>query len=256
MKSAQQMRIGILNDLHYDGGIEAMNRLYESVSMLNKANISTLIILGDLIDSGNQSNALRLLREVSALCKAFRGIVHFLPGNHDLDFLSKNQFYTVLGCADITPAFRFQLSDIDCICIDGNFNPDGSDYEDGNFEWNHSYVPEQQLAWLQKQLENASAPTLLFSHQRIDIPGDYSVQNQADVRTVIRGSGKVKAVFQGHQHEDDLQTIDGTSYYTLGAHKDGAGPAVATVDERGILLIRDFSPSPAGTSNQAPVNTA
>ena len=83
---------------------------------------------------------------------------------------------------------------------------------------------------------------VILSHQRIDIPCMHSVQNHAAVRDVIRLSGKVKSVFQGHQHADDLQKIDGTVYYTLSAHKDDAGPATVNIDSRGIRLARDFQP--------------
>jgi 3',5'-cyclic AMP phosphodiesterase CpdA len=256
MPIAQQVRVGLLNDLHYDGGVQALNRLYESVALLNQGGIESLVVLGDLIQSGSKANALRLLREVSALCDTFHGPVRYLPGNHDLDYISKVEFYYALGFAGDTSACRFQSHHVECICIDGNFSPDGTDYDAGNFEWNLSYVPDEQLAWLQAQLEAASAPALIFSHQRIDIAGDFSVENHADVRDVIRSSGKVKAVFQGHQHADDLQQIDGTTYYTLSAHKDAAGPAVVNVDERGILLNRNFHPSTSDVATPVAVRTA
>jgi 3',5'-cyclic AMP phosphodiesterase CpdA len=255
MQTAQQVRVGLVNDLHYDGGVQALNRLYESVAVLNQGGIESLVILGDLIESSNMANALRLLREVSALCDAFHGTVHYLPGNHDLDSISKAQFYNTLGCAGDTSTCRFQSHHVECICIDGNFSPDGTGYDAGNFEWNLSYVPDEQLAWLQTQLESAAAPVLLFSHQRIDIPGDFSVQNHADVRDVIKSSGKVKAVFQGHQHADDIQQIDGTAYYTLSAHKDDAGPAVVNIDEHGVLLARDFHPSTSNAASRTAVGT-
>ncbi len=242
MQSVQQLKIGLLNDLHYDGGVQALNRLYESVAALSHGGIEFLVVLGDLIDSSSEGNAKRLLREVSALCDSFHGTVRYMPGNHDLDHLSKAQFYNALGCAGDVSTFRFQQEDLDFISIDGNFSPDGTEYDQGNFDWKESFVPDEQLVWLGKQLAAAKAPVVLFSHQRIDIPGEFSVQNHAAVRDVIRLSGKVRAVFQGHQHADDLRQIDGTAYYTLGAHIDDAGPAVVNMDSRGIRLARDFSP--------------
>jgi len=242
MQTAQQLKVGLLSDLHYDGGVQALNRLYESVAALNRGGVELLVVLGDLVDSSNEMNAKRLLREVSALCDSFNGIIHFMPGNHDLDHLSKAQFYNALGCAGDAPTGRFQQDGVAFICIDGNFSPDGTEYDGGNFDWKEACVPDEQLAWLGSQLAAAEAPVVLFSHQRIDIPSDFSIQNHAAVRDVIRLSGKVKAVFQGHQHGDDLRQIDGTAYYTLSAHKDDAGPAVVNVDSRGIRLARDFSP--------------
>lgn len=242
MQIKEALQIGLLNDLHYDGGVQALNRLYEAVAALNHGNIGLLVVLGDLIDSSGEGNAMRLLLEVSALCNSFRGTVHYIPGNHDLDHLSKSQFYETLGCADQKPLFRLQQDGIEFIAIDGNFSPDGSEYDCGNFSWEQSFIPNDQLAWLKEQLDAAEAPVVLLSHQRIDIPGEFSVQNHAAVREVIRASGKVKAVFQGHQHADDLQQIDGTVYYTLSAHMDDAGPAMIHLDSRGIRLTRDFQP--------------
>lgn len=243
MQTAQQLTVGLLNDLHYDGSVQALNRLYESIATLNHGGIELVVILGDLIDSNSEMNATRLLREVSALCDSFNGSVRYMPGNHDLDHLSKTQFYNVLGCSGAMPRLQFRQDGISFICIDGNFSPDGSEYDHGNFDWKAAYVPDDQLAWLENKLAAAEAPVVIFSHQRIDIPGDFSVRNHAAVRDVIRLSGKVKAVFQGHQHADDLQQIDGTAYYTLSAHKDAAGPSTVNIDSRGIRLSRDFHPS-------------
>jgi predicted phosphodiesterase len=240
MQTAQQLKIGLLNDLHYDGGVQALNRLYESVSALNHSGTELVVVMGDLIDSTGESNAERLLREVSALCDSFRGTVRYMPGNHDLDHLSKAQFYNALGHAGDMPADRFQHGGLEFICIDGNFSPDGTEYDHGNFDWKEAYVPDEQLVWLGSQLADAKGSVVILSHQRIDIPGMYSVQNHAAVRDAIRLSGKVKVVFQGHQHVDDLQQIDGTAYYTLSAHKEDAGPAMVHVNSKGIRLVRDF----------------
>ena len=243
MQTTQQLRIGLLNDLHYDGGVEALNHLYESVASLNHGDIALLVVLGDLIESSSETNALRLLREVSALCDSFHGTIRYMPGNHDLDYITKEQFYNALGCAGDEPTSRFNQEGIDFICIDGNFSPDGTEYACGNFNWEEAFIPEEQIAWLQKKLAAAKEPVVLFSHQRIDVPGKFSVKNHAAVRDVIRESGKVKAVFQGHQHADDLKQLDDTAYYTLGAHKDDAGPAMVNIDSSGIRIIRDFQPS-------------
>ena len=246
MQNTEQSKVGLLNDLHYDGGVEALNRLYESVAVLNQGGAGLVVVMGDLVDADSGSNARRLLREVSALCGSFRGTVRYMPGNHDLDHLSKAQFYEALGCAGEKPLFGFEHGGTGFICIDGNFLPDGTEYDCGNFDWRDSFVPVAQLDWLAGQLATASSPVVVLSHQRVDIDGMHSVRNHEAVVEAIRQSGKVKAVFQGHQHADDLRKIDETTYYTLGAHKDGAGPAMLHLDPNGIRLDRDFRvPGPA-----------
>ena len=43
------------------------------------------------------------------------------------------------------------------------------------------------------------------------------------VRKMLEMSGKVKAVFQGHSHENDLRTVAGIPYCTLKAVVEGEG---------------------------------
>lgn len=240
MQNLPQSKIGLLNDLHYDGGGEALNRLYESVAVLNRSGVEFLVVMGDLVDADNEMGAVRLLREVSALCNSFNGTVYYMLGNHDLDHLSKAQFFEALNAGGNTPAFSFTQGGIHFICLDGNFSPDGSEYNCGNFDWKDSFIPPAQIEWLEKQLASTLGPVLIFSHQRVDIACMHSVRNYEKVLNTIRKSGKVLAVFQGHQHADDLRKIEGTTYYTLSAHKEGAGPAVVHVGATSIRLMRDF----------------
>ena len=243
MPKAQKSRIGLLTDLHYDGSAPAMNRLYEAVALINQSGAGELLVMGDLINGKSDFSTRRLLREVAALCEAFKGPIRYMHGNHDLDHISKAEFYHALGQADGSSRFHFELGGYTVICIDGNFSPDGTAYERGNFRWEHSFIPDEELDWLRSRLAASLLPVVVVSHQRIDCAGKYSVKNDVAVREVITLSGKVKAVFQGHRHEDDLKQIEGTAYYTLGAHVEEAGPAVVTLDAKGVRLVRDFRPA-------------
>jgi predicted phosphodiesterase len=242
MSDAEQLKIGLLTDIHYDGGAKAMNRLYEAVTALNAGRADALVVMGDLINGRSELHAKRLLREVSALCDAFKGPIHFMHGNHDLDHLSKAQFYNALGRAGDPSHFHFELGGYGFVCIDGNFSPDGAAYDHGNFQWQKAFVSEGQLDWLRGRLAASLLPVIVISHQRIDHDCTHAVSNNAEVREIIGLSGKVKAAFQGHNHEDDLRQIEGVSYYTLSAHTDDAGPAVILLEASGIRLLRDFQP--------------
>lgn len=242
MPNAEQPKIGLLTDLHYDGSATAMNRLYEAVSFIKQSGAEALLVMGDLIKSKSAFGARRLLREVEALCEVFRGPIRYMPGNHDLDYISKAEFYNALGHAGDPSRFHFEFGRYTFICLDGNFSPDGTEYDAGNFEWQACIIPEEEVDWLRARLAASLLPVVVVCHQRIDCSGTHSVANDKAVREVISLSGKVKAVFQGHRHEDDLKQIDGTAYYTLGAHVDEAGPAVVTLADAGVRLMRDFRP--------------
>ncbi len=220
-----------------------MNRLYEAVSMIRHSGADALLVMGDLVNGTSEFSTKRLLREVAALCEVFPGPTRYMHGNHDLDHISKAEFYNTLGQVGYASRFHFELGGYTFICIDGNFSPDGTAYNCGNFEWEKSYVPEEEVDWLRARLAASLQPVILISHQRLDGSGIHSVVNAADVREVISLSGKVRAVFQGHKHEDDLKQIEDTSYYTLGAHVNGAGPAIVTLDAKAVRLIRDYRPA-------------
>ena len=242
MSTNPKTRVGLLTDLHYDGGAPAMNRLYEAVATLNVGGASALVVMGDLVDADSEARARRLLREVSALCDAFKGQTYFMPGNHDLDHLTKERFFNILGRAGDPARFHFEHGGHAFVCLDCNFSPDGTEYADGNFDWREAYVPDEELDWLRARLAAALVPAIVISHQRIDKETKFAVRNHAAVREMIALSDKVKAVFQGHTHTDDMARIDGTAFYALSAHVDDAGPALIELDARGVRLLRDFEP--------------
>jgi alkaline phosphatase len=242
MVGAPPVKVGLLTDLHYDGSAFALNRLYEAVTLLNAGGAEALVVMGDLVNGTSALHAKRLLREVSALCDAFKGKIYFMHGNHDLDFLSKPEFYNTLGRGGDPSRFYFEAGGYTLICLDCNFSPKGEEFCDGNFNWEESAVPEEELEWMRARIAASLNPVIIISHQRIDKETRFAVRNYDQVRKTITLSDKVKAVFQGHNHEDDLLQIDGTSYYTLSAHVDDAGPAMLKLTPNGVRLVRDFQP--------------
>jgi len=245
MSMKKQARIGLLTDLHYDGSALAMNRLYESIMSLNSGGVDSLVVMGDLVNGTTPMHEKRLLREVSAVCDVFKGHIYFMHGNHDLDHLSKAQFYNTIGRAGDPSHFDFKAGNYTVICIDSNFSPDESEYDRGNFDWQQAYVPREELDWLRGRIAASMLPVVVISHQRIDQECRHAVRNHAAVREVLALSDKVHAVFQGHNHEDDLIRLESIPYYTLAAHADDAGPAVVVLNGKGVRLIRDFEPEAA-----------
>ncbi|WP_372798142.1 metallophosphoesterase [Pontiella sp.] len=242
MVGASTVNVGLLTDLHYDGSAAALNRLYGAVATLNAGGAKTLVVMGDLVNGNSEHHAKRLLREVSALCDAFKGTTYFMHGNHDLDHLTKAEFYNTLGCAGNASRFDFEAGGYRFICIDCNFTPEGEAYGIGNFEWERCAVPAEELDWLRGRMAASLNPVIILSHQRIDQPSRFSVQNVDEVRKTLSLAEKVTAVVQGHNHVDDLVRLDQTSYYTLSAHVDDAGPAMLELTPKGVRLIRDFQP--------------
>ena len=84
-------------------------------------------------------------------------------------------------------------------------------------------MPAAQLAWLRGELAASAEPVVVLAHQRLDGTGDVYVTNSLAVREALEASGKVLAVFQGHDHAGARSMLGGIHYYTLKAIVEGSG---------------------------------
>ncbi len=123
-----------------------------------------------------------------------------------------------------------------------------------------------QLEWLRDDLAHTPLPTIVLMHhsaseQLLDdarwfhaAPHLALVHDRAALRSILRESGKVRAVFNGHVHRNHLDVIDGIPYITLQSlienlDDDAPGrPAatwtLATLDEH-RLVVRVHGNDPA-----------
>ncbi|MBN2702900.1 MAG: metallophosphoesterase [Pontiellaceae bacterium] len=231
MKTTESHKIGLLSDLHYDGSAAARARLCKTVEALNAQGAEGLLVLGDLVDGADAEQSVTRLNEVAELCGRFAGPVYYLHGNHDLEYLSKAEFYRALGREGAASRFIFTCGGYRFIVLDACFSPNGQAYERGNFEWQRCFVPPEELAWLAEQLAESELPVILAVHQRIDASCTHAVQNDEAVRAVISEAGNVAAVFQGHNHLSDRRKIEKTTYYAVAAQVDRALPMIVELGD-------------------------
>lgn len=231
MKTTESHKIGLLSDLHYNGSGSARARLCTAVEELNAQAAEGLLVLGDLVDGTDAEHSVALLNQVAELCGRFAGPVYYLHGNHDLEYLSKTEFYRALGREGAESRVIFTCGGYRFIVLDACFSPDGRPYERGNFVWQYSFVPSEELEWLVDQLAMSALPAVLAVHQRIDGSCTHAVQNDEAVRSVISEAGNVTAVFQGHNHLSDRREIGQTTYYAVAAHVDGALPMIVELGD-------------------------
>ena len=100
---------------------------------------------------------------------------------------------------------------------------DGNDERDGRPPGYPRYIGDQQLDWLRSDLAHATGPTLVFSHQSLEL-GDglhVGVENELQVRAVLDEANRhatgtrVVACFSGHNHIDACNTIAGIHYVQI-----------------------------------------
>ena len=249
-------RFGLFTDAHYGEGApkgtrfyrESLTKVRAAVDRFESEHVRFLVELGDLLqDTSPDQPEARTLADLAAIereIRRFDGATYHVLGNHDLDALAKAQVLAALTNTDI-PAGRsyyaFNTGGVRFFVTDDEFLHDGRSYDHGNYDWRDANVPAAELDWLRVELAAADRPVILFGHQRLDGDGDVQVANRAEVREVLEASGRVVAVFQGHDHKGAYSFINGIHYYTLKAVVEGSGAAhnaYAIVDVRRDLSLK------------------
>ncbi|OHB65063.1 MAG: hypothetical protein A2Y76_13295 [Planctomycetes bacterium RBG_13_60_9] len=235
---------------------ESLGKLSECVDRMNAERVDFLIELGDFKDENRppvEEMTLLHLRDIEAVFQRFQGPAYHVLGNHDMDSISKQQFLARVENTGIDPArsyYSFEVKGLHFIVLDANYQADGSDYDHGNFNWTDSNVPAQELDWLEQDLAASHDPVIVFIHQLLDGKGPVYVKNAPEVHRILKASGRVLAVFQGHHHEGEYSRIDGIPYYTLKAVVEGHGQdnnsyAIVEVQPDQSVIVTGYHKAPS-----------
>ena len=271
------VRFGVVTDSHYARKQVAMNRFYcdstakmrQAVEAFNQADLDFIIELGDLKDMGLptimtaegevkrkqedlESEAIALLREIEGEFQRIKGPCYHVLGNHDMDCISKEQSLANTrnaGNARGRNYYSFVKKGVKFIVLDGNFNPDMTPYEKGNFEWWKAYVPQSQIDWLDQELAQSAVPVVVFIHQMLDKFSDIRptlcIGNAEEVVSVLERHGNVLAVIQGHHHAGHYSWRNNIHYWTLNGMIESAFPAhnsyaIVEINAHGDITIEGF----------------
>ena len=257
------MRFGLVTDCHYadipyarrehpvgDAAYrETLAKLRECVAVMESERPSFLIELGDFKDQGpDKASTIGYLDKVEKVFSGFPGPRYHVLGNHDLDLIDKPEFLariTNYGQDKALAHYSFEVSGIRFVVLDACYNSKLEDYVPGNWDWTDANVPPEQLAWLEEEIASAPGRVIVFGHQCLDPNADprHVVRNAAEVRAILERSGKVNAVFTGHQHSGLISCVNGITYYSLRAmvlNSGENGYAVADVYPSGCIAVTGF----------------
>ncbi len=275
--NAQLVRFGMVTDSHYADTPTLGTRFYRNskakmaaaVELMNAQQVDFVVELGDFKDQAhfsaktpdkmsgqskslNEQNTLSYLRCIENVYADYKGPRYHVLGNHDMDSISKQQFLakvTNTGIAKKKSYYSFDTGGVHFVVLDACFAKkvaDYTDYDHGNFDWQNTWLPPQEIAWLKKDLANTSATHIIvFIHQLLDGTGSVYVNNASDVRKLLEHSSKVRVVFQGHHHPGAYSYINGIHYYTLRAMVEGAGLinnscAVVNIYNNGDIKVQGY----------------
>lgn len=245
------VRIGIVTDIHaHDadspfelGGPKVMvnyaERMHAFVDAMNAWPADVVIELGDLVngvfvmgpdDLGDPARIPAILDDAVSILSTYDGPIHHVIGNHDVYDLSKEEY--LAGTGGEQTYYSFDLGGYHFVVLDAQYNKDGVDY--GHVSWMvQGTIPEPELAWLRDDLASTDSPTVVSIHQPLDADytltaGGPTVSNHLEVRDVLAQSGRVIAVFQGHDHDNNYSLIDGIHYVTFAGMVDHLDPTPPT----------------------------
>ncbi|MHC4908705.1 MAG: metallophosphoesterase family protein [Planctomycetota bacterium] len=263
-RTRSRQRIALISDVHYAERDPVGTRHYRLSLEKMKTAAAALgwtsphlgVQLGDFIDSGQGAeDEMEHARRISAAFSTLGCQVHHVLGNHDLGALSKPEFMSIVGKA--RSWYSIDRPGAHLVILDACFRADGVAYERGNFHWQDTAIPPDELDWLAADLEAADRPVIVFTHQRLDDTASHSVVNASEVRQVLERSGKVLAVIQGHSHRNAYVETNGIHYVVLRAMVDepalgNNAYALLHVYDDGLLRIDGFGHQASHTLRRLP----
>ena len=231
--TASPLRFGLVSDSHYAERDPRRTRFYkgalekmeEFVSVANDKNVDFIMHLGDLKDEGPEQDpkeTLQFLKTIEQSMEQFQGPRYHCIGNHDVDSITKGTFLTYITNTNISKAhsyYSFDHSGWHFVVLDANYDANGRDhYFAEGANWQDTRIPDFELDWLKKDLENTQLPTIVFCHHPLfeffRNGYKYHVNNYKEVQACLEASQKVVACIQGHVHEERYTEINGIHYIT------------------------------------------
>lgn len=229
------LRIGIFTDLHahdLDSPAERKvmtnyaERLSAFVTAMNAWPADLVIELGDFVNGwavlgvdhlGDPFRIPQILEAAEAVYARFNGPRYHVLGNHDVYNLSKEEY---LERVNITSTYySFDAGAYFFVVLDAQYDKEGNDHA-SIYAGVRGFIPQPQLDWLAEVLAATDKPTIVCIHQRLDddfdlLAGGPEILNNKEVQAILRDSGVVITVFQGHEHANAYSLIDGIHYITF-----------------------------------------
>lgn len=222
------MKIGIFADPHYSSAALTCGKRYNSRSLdkikdayaqFEREGCDLAVCLGDLIDTeATREQEIANLREIAAVMQAASMPTVCLMGNHDAFTLTEGEFYGALGI----PAPRdLTMDGRHLFFLDACYFRDGRHYAPGDSDWTDTDYPH--TAALRAALAAVEGDAHIFIHQNISPAAEarHRLASAEEIHAILRDSGKVKTVFEGHYHHGAHTVWDGVEYRTLPAMCEG-----------------------------------
>jgi len=236
------VRFGLVADIHahdLDSPLEGKwmshteERMTSFTTAMNEWRPNFVVELGDFVNGwvvlgtppGDPARIPDILAWADKLYDQFDGPAYHVIGNHDVYNLNKTQYLEVLEMD--AAYYSFDTGSYHFVVLDVQYAEDGTNLAH-TYTGVAGFVPEIELEWLRADLQASEQPTIVFVHQMLDdFIGEWgrpTVLNQVELQQLFAEDGDVIAVFQGHDHDNVHNVIDGIHYVTFEAMVDQDTP--------------------------------
>ena len=214
--------------------------------------------LGDLIqDYGDYDEDITTIKAFWAKFGRLNVPVYTCVGNHDLRATKdRGTVAAVLGYEKTT--WSVDVAGIHVVVLGTDVDYDAVD--DRGTKYEKHWVSEEDLEWLKQDLKKTTLPTVICLHFGVaediqegnywfgNCPEEGLIGNRCELKDILKGSGKVRAVFSGHQHWTKALVEDGIPYYLVGSmtenfHEDGVPDGVyqiVTIDDATVKMTTKY----------------
>lgn len=214
--------------------------------------------LGDLIqDYGDYEEDVETMREFWSKFKRLDAPVYTCVGNHDLR-ATKDRAAVAAALGYEKTTWSVDVAGLHVVVLGTDVDYDAVDSKGIKFE--KHWISDEDLDWLETDLKQTELPVVICLHFGVaedsqegnywfdPCPEEGLIKNRRELKKILKDSGKVRAVFSGHQHWTKTLVEDGIPYYLVGSMTenmewdgipDGVYLAV-TLDETTVKVTTKF----------------
>ncbi len=203
----ETIAFGLIADVHKDVMHDADRRLQEFIDRASQKNLDFILQLGDFCRPYNYN------KDFLNIFDSYKGDKFHVLGNHDMDGgFSREQTRAYWNMPE--NYYSFDKKGIHFIVLDGN-DPNPSPWSGYN-----RYIGNTQKQWLIQDLDRNNLPTIIFSHQSLELEYD-GIANMEEIRRILEkanekaGFKKVLCCINGHTHTDYATQINDIYYVQI-----------------------------------------
>ncbi|MBQ8588924.1 MAG: metallophosphoesterase [Firmicutes bacterium] len=186
-----------------------------------------VVNLGDLIqDYGDYDEDVATLKDFWVKFRGFEVPVFTCVGNHDLR-TTKDRAAVAAALEYERTTYSVDVAGIHLVVLGTDVDYNAVDERGTKYE--KHWISQSDLDWLAEDLAETELPVIVCLHFGVaedlqegnywfgSCPEEGLIANRKELKAVLKGSGKVRAVFSGHQHWTKTLVEDGIPYYLVGS---------------------------------------